>query len=152
MFYNYVKELPLVADNPILNRGGRMEFSVGHLRKAKPDSKGFRAFILYDKMRDVSYRVTNNGMLVEYGEDYDYQRHFVDNPLTGVKHTNFAVDGDAAEINSFLYLLERMTEEYDQRRSIIGKIKNLMKEPLGRIVLLVAVVYAIITTIVLIHG
>lgn len=152
MFYDYVKDLPLVSDNRILNRGGRMEFSVGHLRKAKADSKGFRAFILYDKLRDVSYRVTANGMLVEYGESYDYQRHFVDNPPDGVKYTNFAVEGDAAEINSFIHLLDRMEEEYDDRRSLISRFKNFMKEPLGKIFLLIGVIYAIVTILVFVYG
>lgn len=152
MFYDYVKDLPLVSDNRILNRGGRLEFAVGHLRKSKADSKGFRAFIIYDKMRDVSYRVTANGMLVEYGENYDYQRHFVDNPTDGLKHTNFAVEGDAAEINSFLQVLERMEEEYDQRRSIISRISMFLKEPLGRLFIVGGVIYLIVTLLVLVYG
>lgn len=152
MFYDYVKDLPLVSDNRILNRGGRMEFSVGHLRKSKADSKGFRAFILHDKLRDVSYRVNENGMLVEYGESYDYHRIFVVNPPDGVKYTNFAVEGDAAEINSFILLLERMQDEYDERRSLFSRFRRFMKDPTGKLLLLVGALYVVVTILVLVYG
>lgn len=152
MFCEYVNELPMVTDNLLLTRGGRLEFPSGHLRKAKADERGFRAFIIYDKARDVSYRITGDGMLVEYGETFGYQRTFIANPPDGVKHTSFAVEGDAAEVNSFLLLMDRMREEYVQRVSFIARAKIFMKEPLGRALLFVGLVYTIITLIILIHG
>lgn len=152
MFYTYVKDLPMVTDNLILNRGGRLEFSCGHLRKASADSRGFRAWVIHDKNRDVSYRVTEKGMLIEFGIGYDYSKVFIPNIVGGIRHTNFAVEGDAAEVNSFLSLLGKMGDEYQYRRSITARIKNFLKEPVGKIFLLASIVYAIITFIVVVFG
>ncbi len=147
MFYTYVNQLPMVEGNLRLSRGDRLNYSCGILRKSKPDSEGFRAFVLYDKARGVGYRINRNGMMVEYPD----HQVFVGSPEE-LKHTPFAVTGDEAEINSFLLLCGRITEEHKHRQSFVNRLRYYTTEPVGKLILAGGFIYAIITLIVLIFG
>lgn len=147
MFYTYVNQLPMVVDNLRLSRGDRLEYSCGTLRKSKADDKGFRAFVLIDRFRDVSYRVMKDGMLVEYPSGTT----FIGNPEE-LKHTPFAVTGNEAEINSFLILCEKMVEEHKRKKSLRNRLMYLTKEPVAKIIIGVAIVYGIITALVIFFG
>ena len=152
MFYTYVDQLPMVTDNLILIQGHRLHFNCGHIRKAKADQDGFRAYILYDRLRDVSYRVTKEGLWVEYGEKFGYDSVFVESTREELKYTPFAVSGEASEVNSFLVLIDRMVTENKRRRSIINRFRYFMKDPVSKVIIAAGVVYAIATVLVLVFG
>lgn len=147
MFYTYVYQLPMVEGNLELSRGDRLEYTCGSIRRAKADDRGNRAFVLIDTIREVTYRVTKEGMIVEYHDG----QYFVKNPEV-LKHTPFAVTGDAAEINSFLLLCERMTAEHKHRKSFRARLRYFAREPVGKIIIAGAIIYAIATAIVLVLG
>lgn len=147
MFYSYVRQLPMVEGNLELSRGGRMEYSCGSIRRSKADLYGFRAFVLTDKDRGVTYRVMREGMVVEWPGGSS----FVRNPEE-LKRTPFAVEGDAGEINSLLSLCDRMVKEDKRRKSISAHLRYFAKEPAGKCIIAGAIVYAIITAIVLVMG
>lgn len=151
MFYTYVRELPMVESNLELTTGKRMEFSCGSIRMAKADSKGFRAYVLLDKIRDVSYRITREGMMVERSGSTDL---FIPNPgnLKELAHTPFAVKGTDSEINSFLMLCEKLVAEYKHRKSIATRVRLFTREPVGKILIGIAVAYGLITAVVLLFG
>lgn len=146
MFYAYVHQLPMVKDNLALSRGDRLVFSCGILRRSRPDPFGFRAFVLEDKVRGVSYRVGKSGMLVDYHGCSD----FIRNPEE-LKYTPFAT-GDASETNAFLTLCGRMAEEHKARTSWVAKAKAFVREPIGKVILAGAVAYTVATIIVLVMG
>lgn len=147
MFYTYVNQLPMVVDNLRLSRGDRLEYACGTLRKSKADDRGFRAFVLIDRFRNVSYRIMRDGMFVEYPGGTS----FIGNPEE-LKHTPFAVTGNEAEINSFLNLCERMVEEHKRKKSLRNRLMYLAKEPVTKIIVGVAIAYGIITALVLFFG
>lgn len=147
MFYAYVRQLPMVEGNLELSRGDRLEYSCGSIRRSKADLYGFRAFVLTDKDRGVTYRVMRKGMVVEWPGGSS----FVRNPEE-LKRTPFAVEGDAGEINSFLSLCDRLVHEDKRRKSIAARLRLFAKEPVGKILIVGAIVYAIITAIVLVLG
>lgn len=147
MFYAYVQKLPMVEGNLELSRGDRLDYSYGSIRKSKADLQGDRAFVLLDKSRDVYYRVTKQGLLVEYPDE----SYFVNNPEV-LKTTPFAVTGDAAEINSFLLLCSRISDEHRHRRSWITRIRYFTKEPIGIALMTGAIIYAVATFFVLVFG
>lgn len=144
MFYTYVYQLPMVEGNLELTKGNRIVYTCGSIRRAKADDWGNRAFVLTDTVRDVTYRVTKEGMLVEYRDG----PYFVRNPEV-LKHTPFAVTGDEAEINSFLLLCNKMTEEHNHRKSFRARLRYFTREPVGKIIIAGAIIYAIVTVIVL---
>jgi len=86
-------------------------------------------------------------MMVEYPD----HQVFVGNPEE-LKHTPFAVTGDEAEINSFLLLCGRITEEHKHRQSFVNRLRYYTTEPVGKLILAGGIIYAIITLIVLIFG
>lgn len=147
MFYAYVQKLPMVEGNLELSRGDRLDYSYGSIRKSKTDLRGDRAFVLMDKSRNVYYRVTKAGLLVEYPES----AYFVKNPEV-LKTTPFAVEGDAAEINSFLLLCSRISDEHRYRRSWVARIRYFTKEPIGITLMAGAIIYAVATFFVLVFG
>lgn len=147
MFYTYVYQLPMVEGNLELNRGDRLEYTCGSIRRSKADDWGNRAFVLTDTVREVTYRVTKEGMLVEYHDG----PYFVRNPKV-LKHTPFAVTGDEAEINSFLLLCERMSAEHKYRKSFRNRLRYFTREPVGKIIIAGAIIYAIATVVVLVLG
>lgn len=147
MFYAYVRQLPMVEGNLDLIRGDRLEYSCGSIRRSKADLYGFRAFVLTDKDRGVTYRVMRKGMVVEWPGGSS----FVRNPEE-LKRTPFAVEGDAGEINSFLSLCDRLVHEDKRRKSITNRLRLFAMEPVGKILIAGAIVYAIITAIVLVLG
>lgn len=147
MFYAYVRKLPMVEGNLELSRGDRLEYSCGSIRRSKADLYGFRAFVLTDKDRGVTYRVMRKGMVVEWPGGSS----FVRNPEE-LKRTPFAVEGDAGEINSFLSLCDHLVHEDKRRKSITARLRFFAKEPVGKILIAGAIVYAIITAIVLVLG
>lgn len=151
MFYTYVRELPMVDGNLELATGKRMEFSCGTIRMAKADSKGFRAYVLTDKVRDVSYRITQRGMMVERS---GYTDLFIPNPgnLKELAHTPFAVKGTDADINSLLTLCDKMVTEYKHRKSMANRLRVFTKEPIGKIIIGIAIAYGIVTAVVLLLG
>lgn len=152
MFYTYVRKLPMVDGNLDLATGKRLEFSCGSIRMAKADYHGFRAFVLTDKFRDVCYRVTREGMMVErQGASTDL---FIPNPgnLEELAHTPFAVKGTDSEINSFLMLCDKMVTEDKRRKSLVSRLRLFTREPIGKILIGAAILYGIITAVVLIFG
>lgn len=151
MFYTYVRELPMVDGNLELATGKRLEFSCGSIRMAKADNRGFRAYVLSDKFRDVSYRTTREGLMVERTGATDL---FIPNPgnLSELAHTPFAVKGTDSEINSFLMLCEKMVAEHKRRESLMSRLRLFTKEPIGKILIGSAIVYGIVTAVVLIFG
>lgn len=147
MFYAYVRQLPMVEGNLELSRGDRLEYSCGSIRRSKMDLYGFRAFVLTDKDRGVTYRVMRKGMVVEWPGGSSFVRNQEE-----LKRTPFAVEGDAGEINSFLSLCDRLVHEDKRRKSITARLRLFAKEPVGKILIAGAIVYAIITAIVLVLG
>lgn len=77
-----------VEGNLELSRGDRLEYSCGSIRRSKADLYGFRAFVLTDKDRGVTYRVMRKGMVVEWPGGSS----FVRNPEE-LKRTPFAGEG-----------------------------------------------------------
>lgn len=147
MFHAYVQKLPMVDGNLKLTSGERLEFSCGSIRKTKADSQGFRGFVLTDRFRDISYRITKDGMIVSYPT----KETFVPNP-GWLEHTPFAVVGDDSEINAFLALCNEMVAEYKRKKSLMNRLRLFTKEPVGKAIIAIAVIYGIATIVVLFLG
>lgn len=147
MFYTYVSLLPMVDGNLELSRGDRLEYSCGSIRRSKADVFGFRAFVLTDKEWGFTYRVTREGMAVEWPGGSSFVRGSGE-----LKRTPFAVEGDKGDINSFLSLCDRLVEEDRRRRSISTQLRYFAKEPAGKILIIGAILYALITAVVLAIG
>lgn len=147
MFYAYVRQLPMVEGNLDLIRGDRLDYSCGSVRRAKADLWGFRAYVLEDKVRGVTYRVNQRGMVVETPSG----SIAVPNPGE-LKHTPFAMTGDAGEINAFLTLCKNLVVEHRKRNSLFARLKRFTRKPFGMILIAGAVVYTIVTVIVLFFG
>lgn len=153
MFYSYMCQLPVVADNAMaLTRGTRLEFEMGSLRKAKADQDGFRCFVLFDKARGVHYRVTGKGLLVEYDSSSSEKNLFIPTRTGILKHTAFAMEGEAAEVNSFLVLTDKINEEYLQSRSLWNRVRKISQDPLGRLFIWCLALYGLVTLAVLFFG
>lgn len=147
MFYAYVRQLPMVEGNLDLVKGDRLVYECGVIRKAKADDRGFRAFVLEDKIRGVTYRVGQHGMVVESSAGPT----FIRNPGE-LNHTPFAVNGDAAEINAFLLLCKKFVAEHKKHNSLFARLRRFSKEPVGIMLIAGAIVYAVVTVIVLYFG
>lgn len=147
MFYAHVRRLPMVDGNLDLSRGDRLEYDCGSIRRSKADDRGFRAFVLDDKDRGVTYRINRQGMRVESTKGPTFIR-----ANSGLKYTPFAESGDEAEINGFLSLCSRLTAEHDKRTSVIYRLQCLAKEPAAILIIAGAVVYAGVTVLVLFFG
>lgn len=147
MFYTYVRQLPMVEGNLDLVKGDRLVYECGVIRKAKADDRGFRAFVLEDKTRGVTYRIGQHGMVVESSAGPT----FIRNPGE-LKHTPFAMNGDAAEINAFLLLCKKFVAEHKRLNSLPARLRRFAKEPVGILLIAGAIVYAVVTVIVLYFG
>lgn len=147
MFYAYVRQLPMVEGNLDLIRGDRLEYSCGSIRRAKADTWGFRAYVLEDKVRGVTYRVNQHGVVVETPSG----PIAVPNPGE-LKHTPFAMTGHAGEINAFLTLCNNFVVEHKKRNSLFARLRRFTRKPFGMILIAGAVVYTIVTVIVLFFG
>lgn len=147
MFLTYVRQLPMVEDNLDLSRGRRLEYSCGSIRRSRPNLRGYRAFVLEDKFRGVTYRVMEDGLSIEYGSG----PVFVKNPKE-LKYTPFAVTGKESEINSFMLLCDRLVAEHKRRNSIRSRLRYFAREPVGMIIIVGGIIYAIATLIVLVLG
>lgn len=147
MFYAYVRQLPMVEGNLDLIQGERLNYQSGSIRRAKADLWGFRAYVLEDKIRGVTYRVNQQGMVVEKPAGPTYVR----NPGE-LKHTPFAVMGEAGEINGFLTLCESISAEHKKLNSPLARLRRFTRKPFGILLISGAIVYAIATVIVLFFG
>lgn len=153
MFYTYVSQLPMVTDNNLtLSKGTRLEFEAGSLRKSKADQDGFRSFVIYDKSRDVTYRASKKGLQITAGESLNYEDIFIPTRRGPLKYTPFAMEGEAAEINSFIVVTNKMSEEYIKSKSFSTRAKAFLKDPLGKAFILAIVIYTIATTFVMYFG
>lgn len=147
MFYAYVRQLPMVEGNLDLIRGNRLNYPSGSIRLAKADVWGFRAYVLEDKVRGVTYRVNQRGMVVETPSG----PIAVPNPGE-LKHTPFAMQGEQGEINSFLTLCKNIVADHKKQNSIPARLRRFTRKPFGMILIAGAIVYAIVTVIVLFFG
>lgn len=147
MFYAYVHQLPMVEGNLDLIRGDRLEYSCGSIRRAKADTWGFRAYVLEDKVRGVTYRVNSHSMVVETPSG----PITVPNPGE-LKHTPFAISGAEGEINAFLTLCKKLIVEHKKQKSLPARLRRFTRKPFGMILIAGAVVYTIVTVIVLFFG
>lgn len=147
MFYTYVRQLPMVDGNLDLIRGNRLNYQCGSLRWAKADLWGFRAYVLEDKVRGVTYRVNQRGMVVETPTG----PIAVPNPGE-LKFTPFAVSGDLGEINGFLTLCKNMCAEHKKQNSPLARLRRFTRRPFGIFLIAGAFVYSIVTVIVLFCG
>lgn len=147
MFYAYVHQLPMVEGNLDLIRGDRLEYPSGSIRRAKADPWGFRAYVLEDKVRGVTYRVNRKGMVVETPSGP------IPVPNPGeLKHTPFAVHGDEGEINAFLTLCKKIVADHKKQNSLSTRIRRFTRKPVGIILITGAAIYTIVTVVVLFFG
>lgn len=147
MFYTYVRQLPMVEGNLDLIRGERLDYACGSIRRAKADSRGFRAYVLEDKVRGVTYRVNQQGMVVETPSG----PIAVPNPGE-LKYTPFVGSGPQGEINAFITLCNRIVAEHKKRNSFVVRFRRFTRRPFGIILIAGAIIYAIVTAIVLFFG
>lgn len=152
MFYTYVNQLPMLADNMELNSGKRLEFFDGYVRKSYPDSEGFRSYVFYDKFRSVSYRVIKDGLIIESYDGKKYHSSFIANSEGTFKYTPFAQGADELHINSLIVLIHKMEREHKAKATLVGRIKRLTDDPISKVFLAIAIVYAIITLFVVISS
>lgn len=152
MYFTYVSQLPMLADNLELNSGKRLEFFDGYVRRAVPDQDGFRAYVFYDKFRSVSYRVTKDGLLIESYDGKKYHSSFVANTEGTFKYTPFAENAEDIHVNSFIILTNKMEKEYRRRSTFMGKLKRVTSDPIMIIFVAIGFLYAIVTAFVVISS
>lgn len=150
MFYTYVNKLPLVHDVLFLESRERFEHKGGRIYKGRTDIFGNRAFVVMDHDRDVCYRVTKNGLYIQYGKLLDYEVVFVKN--REVLYVPFTTEWEQEEVNAFISTIRKTEEAYRRRRSLVCVLRNIIESKANRYALSAGIVYAIATVIVLIVG
>jgi hypothetical protein len=153
MFYTYVKQLPMVSGNSGLFRGERFSFRCGTIRLVKFNMVYERQFLIRDKSRDILYHVTQDGLEIHRGKGArpPYQVRFIKNQRYGgtLNPLMYKNLDDRDDVRAFIVLVEEMCKEYARRRSAFSRFKRWSKDPIARIFLTGAAVYAIVTALVL---
>lgn len=157
MFYSYVRNLPMVEQNfSNLLRGGLVNTKSGNIRMVREDKKGkdIRSFVIRDNHEDVMFHLEDKSLTItsnlRTGRDI---RSFVIKPHSPMRPfaiENFEIE-DRREVRRMLYLLQTMSVEYRKQRSILSRVKKILRDPKMQIMLICGSLYGIVTVFLMIH-
>jgi hypothetical protein len=157
MFYSYLIKSSFISSClPEITSGALFEFSMGYVRHIIEDN-GSCSFVIRDRSRDVVYRASSDQLVVSRGESghRPHQQIKIQIPKrrTGTMVLLDFLDLDERkDVENFINVCKDMEREHERRSGMKSMISAFFKDPVGKIILIAGLVYAMVTVFVLIAG
>lgn len=151
MFYNYVRHHPLVAGSwQQVITGDRIQSKSGYLYLILRDKMSERSFVIRDTVKNTSFTVRGDKLSITRNENTRNARSKI--IVVGDEGLPALVGEERDDVNELDGLLETILLEKKQENSTSHRIAAFMRDPIAKLFLLSALLYAILTLLVLFGG
>lgn len=137
MFFDHIRRLPVVDENYEKLLRETLEFPSTSIRRARGDYRGVRDYVIYSRTYATRYRVSVGGITVEHGKEEGWIKVFVPD-------SNFGAGNHI--VKRYFRVLEDLSRDYRNSKSLWTKLKGILNNPWGRIVIIGGgILYFIVT-------
>lgn len=151
MFYDYVRQHPLVAANwQHVITGDRIQSKNGYLYLILRDKMSDRSFVIRDTAKNTSFTVRGDKLTITRNENTRNSRSKV--IVVGSDGLPSLQGEERDDLNELDNLLETIMLEKRQEKSTTHQLLSALRDPIAKLFLLCALLYGILTFITMFGG